>query len=189
VAGVFIGVVLAVVYRRLKKMIGRVLCICSGNYCRSQILAALLKREAQRYGYQLLIRTAGISDWGVGRNPAPTVERIVTEIAGGFVEPFSPHCVTQEEAAWADVILVMDDEQRNYFAQFDGLPGIVAKASWLIDEDFDIPNPHHEDEQQLVNVTHILTKIVEDGYSSLHQWLRLCHLGKLVLPVPLGDER
>ena len=61
-----------------------ILCICSGNYCRSPIAEGLLRREIASHGHasQIVVRSAGTTKYYEGQPPAPLVVQVVKERGG-----------------------------------------------------------------------------------------------------------
>ena len=91
---------------------------------------------------ELEVRSRGTHDWNVGKRAHPTMTRIAAE--RGY--DLSQHTATQiagEDLAWADDVLVMDDE--NYQQLVRSYPALIQDVRlldasgipdpWLVDED------------------------------------------------------
>jgi protein-tyrosine phosphatase len=118
------------------------LCLCSGNYCRSPMAEGLLRRHlAQRYDGQFRVTSAGTQFDFDGQPPAPLVLHVVRERGDpGFTH--QPHRVTAGEVAQADLILAMADIHRDWIAANypDALPRTLLLAE-AIGHVFGIPDP------------------------------------------------
>lgn len=149
-----------------------VLCICTGNYSRSPIAAAILRREAEKHGDDWRIKSAGTTDWGEGREPAPCVLNTIHRLVGEPAPEFVPHKATQEEVAWANVILVMEFEHVAFFyAHYLQYAYKVMLISELLGVRENILNPHHEDVGALWEVALTLERYIVGGYPVLQRRL------------------
>jgi protein-tyrosine phosphatase len=123
----------------------RVLLVCAGNICRSPTAEAVLRRLGSDHpSVDLEVRSRGTHDWNAGRRAHPAMTRIAA--ARGY--DLSGHTaaqVTADDLAWADDILVMDDENlRQLAAAHPPLagagrlrlldPGGIPDP-WLVDDD------------------------------------------------------
>jgi protein-tyrosine phosphatase len=123
----------------------RVLLVCAGNICRSPTAEAVLRRLGTDHpSVDLEVRSRGTHDWNAGRRAHPTMTRIAA--ARGY--DLSGHTaaqVTADDLAWADDILVMDDENLRQLAGTDPRlagagrlrlldPGGIPDP-WLVDDD------------------------------------------------------
>jgi protein-tyrosine phosphatase len=121
----------------------RVLVVCAGNICRSPAAWAVLRRlGAGHPRVALEVRSRGIHGWNVGRGAHPAMTRIAAargyDLAGHVAA-----LVTGDDLAWADDVLVMDDENARQLAErYPGLVGRVRLLAaggipdpWLIDQD------------------------------------------------------
>jgi protein-tyrosine phosphatase len=123
----------------------RVLVVCAGNICRSPTAEAVLRRlGAEHPSVKLEVRSRGTHDWNSGRRAHPAMTRIAA--ARGY--DLSRHTaaqVTADDLAWADDVLVMDDEN---LRQLAGSHPRLARAGrlrlldpggipdpWLVDDD------------------------------------------------------
>ena len=82
-----------------------ILCICSGNYCRSPIAEGLLRREIARNGHagQIVVRSAGTTSYYEGQPPAPLVVQVVKE-RGSDLNDYRPRQIMPKDVAQADLI-------------------------------------------------------------------------------------
>jgi protein-tyrosine phosphatase len=121
----------------------RVLVVCAGNICRSPTAEAVLRLLGSDHpSVDLEVRSRGTEDWNVGRRAHPAM----TRIAAGRGYDLSGHTaaqVTADDLAWADDVLVMDDQnRRRLLAAFPDLVRHVRLLDasgipdpWLVDDD------------------------------------------------------
>lgn len=93
------------------KEITNILIACAGNSCRSPMAEGLLKRELEKEGFN--IKSAGIIAVD-GLSPSPETVEVMKRYAGVDMSNFLTHKLTKELADWADIILVMDDTQKDF---------------------------------------------------------------------------
>jgi protein-tyrosine phosphatase len=120
-----------------------VLVVCAGNICRSPTAEAVLRLLGSDHpSVELEVRSRGTEDWNVGRRAHPAM----TRIAAGRGYDLSSHTaaqVTADDLAWADDVLVMDDQnRRRLLAAFPDLVRHVRLLDaseipdpWLVDDD------------------------------------------------------
>jgi protein-tyrosine-phosphatase len=90
----------------------------------------------------LEVRSRGTHNWNVGKRAHPTMTRIAAE-RGYNLSQHTAAQITGEDLAWADDVLVMDDE--NYRQLVGRYPELVRHVRlldasgipdpWLVDED------------------------------------------------------
>lgn len=94
-------------------MISRVLVLCVGNICRSPMAEALLKDGFGRHGLdRVQVRSAGIST--IDGRGADDSARQVMEANNLDVSGYLSQRVDRALIAWAELILVMEDFQKQY---------------------------------------------------------------------------
>jgi len=146
-----------------------VLMICTGNYCRSQIAAAMYSHHTYKHsGAWSCPVAAGITDWGHGREPAPKVMRIIKERTGQIWK-YTPHLVTDEEIDRAHRIYVMEFAHEEYFMRY--YPEHIYKVkllSELVGRREEIFNPHYDNDEQLQIVANIIGYYIAKGCGSIH---------------------
>jgi protein-tyrosine phosphatase len=150
-------------------MIKTILCLCSGNYCRSPIAEGLLRREIGRNGHagQIIVRSAGTTDDYNGEPPAPLVMQVVTE-RGGDLNGYSPHQVTPGEIAQADLILAMAQEHADYVAAyFLEAKGRTMLLSQLIGQHADVLDPGVQELVALSRCADIIERYITQGYAEI----------------------
>jgi protein-tyrosine phosphatase len=121
----------------------RVLVVCAGNICRSPTAEAVIRLLGVDHPtVNLEVRSRGTQEWNVGKHAHPAMTRIAA--ARGY--DLSGHTaaqVTTDDLAWADDVLVMDDE--NYEQLVARYPDLIRHVRlldasgipdpWLVDED------------------------------------------------------
>jgi protein-tyrosine phosphatase len=139
-------------------MIRRVLVVCIGNICRSPMAEGLIRQAAP--GVQ--ISSAGLSAL-VGHGADP----IAVEILAGIGVDISAHrarMLTDAIARDADLILVMDDQQKQHLAsQYPYTRGKVFKLGEATRQD--IPDPYRQDPE----VFRMVFALIESG---VNEWVK-----------------
>jgi protein-tyrosine phosphatase len=121
----------------------RVLVVCAGNICRSPTAEAVLRLlGADHPAVELEVRSRGVHDWNVGRRAHPAMTRVAAE-RGYDLSAHTAAQVSADDLAWADDVLVMDDENARQLAA--GHPELIADVRlldasgipdpWLVDDD------------------------------------------------------
>jgi protein-tyrosine phosphatase len=121
----------------------RVLVVCAGNICRSPTAEAVIRLlGAAHPAVNLEVRSRGTQNWNVGKRAHPAMTRIAAE-RGYDLSRHTAAQVTADDLAWADDVLVMDDE--NYQQLVGRHPDLVRHVRlldpsgipdpWLVDED------------------------------------------------------
>jgi protein-tyrosine phosphatase len=121
----------------------RVLVVCAGNICRSPTAQAVIRLLGSDHpAVDLEVRSRGTHNWNVGKRAHPTMTRIAAE-RGYDLSQHTAAQVNGEDLAWADDVLVMDDE--NYQQLVRSYPDLARHVRlldassipdpWLVDED------------------------------------------------------
>jgi protein-tyrosine phosphatase len=121
----------------------RVLVVCAGNICRSPTAEAVLRLlGADHPAVALEVRSRGVHDWNVGRRAHPAMTRVAAE-RGYDLSRHTAAQVTADDLAWADDVLVMDDQ--NHRQLVAAHPDLVRHVRlldasgipdpWLVDDD------------------------------------------------------
>jgi protein-tyrosine phosphatase len=121
----------------------RVLVVCAGNICRSPTAEAVIRLlGADHPVVNLEVRSRGTQNWNVGKRAHPAMTRIAAE-RGYDLSGHTAAQVTTDDLAWADDVLVMDDE--NYQQLVGRHPDLVRHVRlldpsgipdpWLVDKD------------------------------------------------------
>jgi protein-tyrosine-phosphatase len=146
-----------------------ILCLCSGNYCRSPMAEGLLRREIARNGHagQIVVQSAGTTSHYDGEPPAPLVVQVVIE-RGGDLDGHRPHQVTGSEIAQADLILAMAQEHVDYIAaHFPEAAGRTMLLSQLIGQRADVPDPGVQELVALNWCADIIERDITQGYAEI----------------------
>jgi protein-tyrosine phosphatase len=121
----------------------RVLVVCAGNICRSPTAEAVLRLLASDPpAVAVEVRSRGVHDWNVGRGAHRAMTRITAE-RGYDLSRHTAAQVTADDLAWADDVLVMDDDNRRQLVTaYPDLVGNVRLLDpdgipdpWLVDDD------------------------------------------------------
>jgi len=146
-----------------------ILCLCSGNYCRSPMAEALLRYHLGLRGDGAWVRvtSAGTTANHEGRPAAPQVLQAMRERgAHGFTH--RPHHITAGEVAGADLILAMAEEHRAWIVEH--YPDARARTLLLseaIGASFDIPDPGVETSVTLEQIADLIDRCVRDGLDAI----------------------
>jgi protein-tyrosine phosphatase len=116
--------------------------VCAGNICRSPTAEAVLRLLGSDHpSVELEVRSRGTQDWNVGRGALRAMARIAAE-RGYDLSRHTAAQVTGDDLAWADDVLVMDDENLRQLVA--GYPDLVRHVR-LLDASA-IPDPWLEDD-------------------------------------------
>jgi protein-tyrosine phosphatase len=121
----------------------RVLVVCAGNICRSPTAEAVIRlRGLDHPSVDLEVRSRGTYNWNVGERAHPSMTRIAAE-RGYDLSQHTAAQITGEDLAWADDVLVMDDENYQQLGRI--YPDLIRHVRlldasgipdpWLVDED------------------------------------------------------
>ncbi len=118
-------------------MFDAILVVCTGNICRSPIAACLLSAKLGRP-----VLSAGIAAL-IGHDIAPTARQVAEE-HGLKCPPHSARKLSREMCGDVDLILVMENRQREYIGLL--APEVSGKTlllgKWL--DNREIPDPYHK---------------------------------------------
>jgi len=134
----------------------RVLCVCTGNICRSPLAEGLLKRAAP----SLTVSSAGIAAVVGGGMPAAAAH--IAEREALSLEDHQGRQLTQELLRTSDLVLVMEAGQKRWItSQFPESSGRIFMAShWRGGED--IPDPFRKDDTFFQKVFTQLVGCIDD---------------------------
>jgi protein-tyrosine phosphatase len=146
-----------------------ILCICSGNYCRSPMAEGLLRREIARNGHagQVVVRSAGTTNYYEGRPPAPLVVQVVKE-RGGNLNGYHPRQLTPQDIAQADLILAIAQEHVDYIAEHfpEAMPHTLL-LSQAIGQHADVPDPGVQEIGALDRCADLIERYIVKGYTEI----------------------
>lgn len=139
-------------------MIRRVLVVCIGNICRSPMAEGLIRQAVP----EVQISSAGMSAL-VGHGADPIAVQIMAGI-GVDISEHRARMLTDAIARDADLILVMDEQQRQQLAtQYPYVRGKVFKLGEASRQD--IPDPYRQDPE----VFRTVFSMIEDG---VNEWVK-----------------
>ena len=138
-------------------MIQRILVVCIGNICRSPMAEGLIRQAVP--GVQ--ISSAGISAM-VGHGADPITIKIMDEV-GVDIAAHRARMLTDAIAREADLILVMDDQQKQELALlYPYVRGKLYKLGEATSQD--IPDPYMQEPEVFRSVF----SLIENG---VNQWV------------------
>jgi protein-tyrosine phosphatase len=130
----------------------RLLVLCIGNICRSPMAEGLLKRALP--GYE--VRSAGIGAM-IGRPAEPFAIQLMAERNVDISEHRAQQISTQL-VAWADLILVMDQEQKKYVeTQYIASRGKVFRIGESAKDE--VPDPY----RGTIDSFGVALEVIEEG--------------------------
>lgn len=88
-----------------------ILVVCKGNICRSPLAEAYLKHQVGKYGLPTVVESAGL-ETSFGK-PAHPLAQVVGTQEGLLLGKHTTQPLHKEQVERADIILVMEWEQRN----------------------------------------------------------------------------
>jgi protein-tyrosine phosphatase len=139
-------------------MIRQVLVVCIGNICRSPMAEGLIRQAVP--GVQ--ISSAGMSAL-VGRGADPIAVQIMAGV-GVDISAHRARMLTDAIARDADLILVMDDQQKQQLAtQYPYARGKVYRLGEAARQD--IPDPYRQDPE----VFRTVFSLIETG---VNEWVK-----------------
>ena len=145
-------------------MFQTILVLCLGNICRSPIAEGLLKEKIKAAGLTIKVHSAGLTAM-VGDPAHPFSQKVVLDY-GFTLDTHVARQITQEMVREADLILVMDDEQRHMVeSQFRGASGKTFRIGHF--SNFDIPDPYGKGEKAFTETYSLVEKGITDWIDNL----------------------
>ncbi|MFC5547909.1 low molecular weight protein-tyrosine-phosphatase [Massilia aerilata] len=139
-----------------------ILVVCIGNICRSPMAEALLKRALPNR----LVHSAGLGAL-VGKGADPHSIELMAE-QGIDISDHVAQQITQVLVTEADVIFVMDLEQKRYIeSQYMGARGKVFRLGEVAK--VDIPDPYREGIESFRNAHQLIVDGVQAWASQIEQ--------------------
>jgi protein-tyrosine phosphatase len=128
-----------------------VLFVCLGNICRSPLAEAAFRAEAERFGLDVEIDSAGTGDWHLGYPPDPRAAAVAKR-QGVDIDHLRARQVTAEDFRRFDHIVALDS---NNLRDLEAIRPADAKArlSLLLDhvegrEGQAVTDPYYGDDEQ-----------------------------------------
>jgi len=136
-------------------MIQRILVVCIGNICRSPMAEGLLKQTLPN----IQVSSAGLSAL-VGHGADPNAIQIMAD-AGIDISAHRAHILTEVIARDADIILVMDEPQKQQVSiQYPFVRGKTFKLAESSEQD--IPDPYRQEPEIFHDVFLLIQKSVNE---------------------------
>ncbi|KAI3591371.1 Low molecular weight protein-tyrosine-phosphatase, Etp [Cupriavidus sp. U2] len=144
-----------------RDMVRSILVICIGNRCRSPMAAALLSRALPHCN----VLSAGLAP-PVGATADPRAVRLLA-IEGDDLSQHRARAVDQSLVTDADLVLVMDEEQRDAIETL--YPQARGKTHRLCEQQkADVPDPFGGSQNMFVIVLGLIKKGVESWSARIH---------------------
>lgn len=108
-----------------------VLVVCLGNICRSPLAEAALRNEATKAGIDMVVDSAGTSDWHIGKGPDPRATALALRY-GIDISRYQARQICEEDFDRFDMIFALDHENLANI-QSVAPPAHKAQVSLLMD--------------------------------------------------------
>jgi len=129
----------------------------------------LLRREIARNGHagQVVVRSAGTTNYYEGQPPAPLVVQVVKE-RGGNLNGYHPRQLTPQDIAQADLILAIAQEHVDYIAEHfpEAMPRTLL-LSQAIGQHADVPDPGVQEIGALDRCADLIERYIVKGYTEI----------------------
>ncbi|HLF28196.1 MAG TPA: hypothetical protein VJG32_17845 [Anaerolineae bacterium] len=158
--------------RRVTHNRPRVLCLCTGGYCRSPLAAGLLSFHSGK----LEVSCAGTTADHAGQEPAlPTIVAVFERTGGPFT--YTPHLVTRDEILKADLILCMAREHRDWIGKHypDARARTLLFAS-MAGEGWDVPDPEVQSLDRIRPIAYLINQVLRHGVGTIETLALINHL-------------
>jgi len=124
----------------------RILFVCAGNYCRSPMAHGLFETRLTRAGIAggFEVDSAGTHAWLAGQAPDPLARAAVRRL-GARIDHLRARRITVADCEWADAILVMDRDNREWMSSAMTVAGDRLRLLGEFDPDgvtADIADPY-----------------------------------------------
>lgn len=123
--------------------------VCLGNICRSPMAEGILKHKATELGIEIVVDSAGTSDWHKGEQPD---KRAMAEMAANGIDISDQHSRPFIVADFDrfDHILVMDTSNRTNVLNMARSQEDRQKVSLILDhgnavKGHSVPDPYYDD--------------------------------------------
>ncbi len=145
-------------------MFQNILILCLGNICRSPIAHKLFEEKAKLAGLSIRVDSAGLTAM-VG-DPAHDFSKKVSAGYGLSLHDHIAKQVTDEMVRAADLILVMDEQQRHRLEhQFRHASGKTFRIGHF--NGFDVPDPYGEDEAAFEKTYQLIDQAITEWLKKL----------------------
>ena len=129
----------------------------------------LLRREIARHDHarQIVVHSAGTTNYYEGQPPAPLVLQVVKE-RGGDLNGYHPRQLTPQDITQTDLILAIAQEHVDYIAE--RFPEAVPRTlllSQLIGQHADVPDPGVQEIGALNWCADLIERYITKGYSEI----------------------
>lgn len=147
-----------------------ILCVCTGNLCRSPMAMGLLRQQMaeEGLGARYQVHSAGV--WAVDDHPASENAVAVMAERGVDITGHIAHTINSDDVAEADLILVMSSEHermiRNTWPQYEWK---VYRLSEMAGKRKDIRDPYGGPIEEYRECADLISDYIEKGFERILQ--------------------
>jgi protein-tyrosine phosphatase len=154
----------------------KILMVCLGNICRSPIAEGILRKKAEERNINIVVDSAGTSDWHEGEHPDPravrTAKKFGVDISKLRARPFIIKDFSEFHR-----IYVMDRANHSDVMRLARNRGDTEKVKLLLEALFpgsseQVPDPYYGDEKDFETVFNMMDRACGEIIKELEDILR-----------------